>query len=102
MQERSLYVVRYEVEPVPGTENFEQFSGALVNVWTEAASEQQAISIAAREVQAAGWSIAALEAVHPTSRADYNEDSSGLAYFEQALVDGLVLAFHTWQEGTQH
>jgi hypothetical protein len=102
MQERPLYVVRYEVQPLPGTDNFAHSSGAFVNVWTEAASEQQALAVAAREVQDAEWRIESLEAVHPTVREDYADDDSGLEYFEQALIDGIVLVFHSWQEGTQH
>jgi hypothetical protein len=102
MQERSLYIVRYEVLPLPGTENFVRSSGAFANVWTEASSEQQALDIASREVQGAGWRIESLEAVRPVTREDYADEDSGLEYFEQALVDGIVLVFHTWQEGTQH
>jgi len=82
MQERPLYVVRYEVQPLPGTDNFAHSSGAFVNVWTEATSEQQALAVAAQEVQGAGWRIESLEAVHPTSREDYADDGSGLEYFE--------------------
>jgi len=102
MKEHPLYVVQYEAEPLPGSDNFAQCSGAFVNVWTRAATEQEALSIAAREVQDAGWVVSALEAVHPTTREDYNDDASGLERYEQALIDGIVLVFHTWQEGTRH
>ena len=102
MQERSLYVVRYEASPLPGSDDFATCSGAAVNVWVDASTEQQALAIAAREVQDAGWRIDSLEDVFPITRDDYSEDTTGLNYFEQALIDGIVLVFHTWQDGTQH
>ena len=102
MQERPLYVVRYEAQPLPGSDSFTTCSGAAVNVWVEATTEQQALAIASQEVKDAGWHIESLEAVFPITRDDYSEDSAGLEYFEQALVDGIVLVFHTWQDGTRH
>jgi hypothetical protein len=102
MPERPLYVVRYEVQLLPGTDNFTVNSSAFANVWVEATSEQQALAVASGEVQDAGWLIESLESVHPNVREDYADDDSGLEYFEQALIDGIVLVFHTWQEGTQH
>lgn len=101
MPERPLYVVRYEVQPLPGTDNFASSSGAYVNVWVEAVSEQQALAIAFQQIQEAGWRIESLEVVQPTTRDDYADDDSGLEYFEQALIDGIVLALHTWHDGTQ-
>jgi hypothetical protein len=29
-------------------------------------------------------------------RSDYREGDEGLRYFDQALIDGAVLVFHTW------
>jgi C4-dicarboxylate-specific signal transduction histidine kinase len=87
---------------LPDTDNFAVSSGAYVNAWVEATSERQALAVASREVKEAGWRIESLEAVHPTVRDDYADDDSGLEYFEQALIDGIVLVFHSWQEGTQH
>ena len=102
MQERSLYVVRYEAKPLPGSESFASCSGAAVNVWVDVSTEQQALARAAQEVQEAGWSIESLKGVFPITRDDYSEDTTGLEYFEQALIDGIVLVFHTWQDGTRH
>ena len=87
---------------MPGSDSFATCSGAVVNAWVVAPTEQQALAIAARDVQAAGWKIETLEAVFPVTRADYGEEASGLEYFEQALVDGIVLVFHTWHDGTRH
>ena len=74
----------------------------MVNVWVEASTEQQVLARAAQEIEAAGWSIEVLEDVFPITRDAYSEDQTGLEYFEQGLIDGIVLIFHTWQNGTRH
>ena len=94
--------MRYEVRPSAVSDSFVSYSGAVVNVWVDASTEQQALAIAAQEIQEAGWHIESLEAVFPVTRSDYSNDTTGLEYFEQALVDGIVLVFHTWQNGTRH
>lgn len=77
-------------------------AGAMVNVWVVAPTEQQALERSAQEVQEAGWCIEALDALFVVAREDFSEDSTDLEYFEQALADGIVLVFHTWQDGTRH
>jgi hypothetical protein len=34
--------------------------------------------------------------VRGVSRQDYAEETAGREYFEQALIDGIVLVFHSW------
>ncbi|QRP63828.1 hypothetical protein I6J77_17320 [Rhodanobacter sp. FDAARGOS 1247] len=77
-------------------------TGAMVNVWVVAPTEQQALDRAAQEIQEAGWRIEVLDAVFVVTREDFSKDNTDLEYFEQALVDGIVLVFHTWQDGTRH
>ena len=102
MQERSLYIVSYEAKPLPESEDFASCSGAAVNVWVDASTEEQALALAAQEVRDAGWSVESIERVFSATRDNYSDDPTGLEYFEQALIDGIVLVFHTWQEGTRH
>lgn len=102
MQERPLYFVGYEVEPLPGSENITTASGAFANVWIDATSKEEALRVSAREVLSAGWTILSLETAHEVTRKDYADDTSGLEFYDQALIDGIVLVFHTWQGGTQH
>jgi hypothetical protein len=87
---------------MPISDSFVSYSGAAVNVWVAASTEQQALAIAAQKIQEAGWHIESLEAIFPVIRDDYSNDAAGLEYFEQALVDGIALIFHTWQDGTRH
>ena len=102
MQERKIYVVSYEVKPLPESKDLAAWYGAAVNVWVEASSKEKAIALATQGVQDAGWSIKALESAFPVTRDSYSEDSTGLGYFEQALIDGVVLVFHTWRDAALH
>ena len=102
MQDRFLYLVRYEAKPLPESESFVLCSGAAVNVWIAASTGEQALARAAQEVQEAGWSIETFEGIGTVTRDNYGEDTSGLEHFEQALIDGIVLVFHTWQDGSIH
>ena len=102
MQEESLYLVSYDAEPLPGSENFASCSGAAVNVWVRSPIEQEALAVASREVQKAGWRIITPGRIRRTARTDYADAPEGLPYFEQALLDGVVVVFHSWQEGVLH
>jgi len=87
---------------LPGSDSFATCSGAAVNAWVVAPTEQQALAIASQEIRDAGWCIESIEAVFTITRDNYSDDPTGLEYFEQALVDGVVLVFHTWQDGMRH
>jgi hypothetical protein len=102
VQEESLYVVSYDAEPLPSSESFASCSGAAVNVWVSSPTEKEALDVASREVQEAGWRITTPGSIRRTVRTDYTDAPEGLPYFEQALLDGVVVVFHTWQEGVRH
>jgi len=93
--------------PIPGSAECERYGGAVVNGYTTEQSEPAALALVAREVAAAGWAVDAVEEQTWLSRADLSESPEGLAYFEQAIQDGLVLVFHTYgherpEGGTTH
>jgi hypothetical protein len=102
VQEESLYLVSYDAEPLPSSASFASCSGAAVNVWVSSPTEQEALVVASREVQKAGWRITTPGRIRRTVRTDYADAPEGLPYFEQALLDGSVVVFHTWQEGVRH
>jgi len=102
VQETSLYFVSYDAEPLPGSENFASCSGAAVNVWVSSCTEQEALAVASRKVQEAGWRITTLGHIRRAVRSDYADAPEGLQYFEQAQQDGVVVVFHTWQDGVRH
>jgi hypothetical protein len=101
VQEKSLYFVSCDAKPLPEAECFASCAGAAVNVWVNSGTEQEALAVASRKVQEAGWRITTLGRIRRTFRSDYADSPEGLPYFEQAQQDGVVVVFHTWQEGVR-
>ena len=91
-----LYLVTIEALPNAGTEDFEEFGGAYVNAYVKEASEEAALAVAQREIAEAGWSCKAVESVVYVTHEDYADDDEGIESFKQALLDGVVLDFHTY------
>ena len=82
--------------PLPGTDAFGEYGGATINVYSTELSQDAALAIAAREVADAGWQIQSVEDTFLLTRQDLAEAPDGLQYFEQALIDGIVLVIHTY------
>src|SRR5687768_5697829 len=91
-----LYLVTIDALPLPGTEAANSYGGAYINVYTVDQSEAAALLTASREVAEAGWQSRAIESVSFVTLEDFEDDSDGLAYFEQAQMDGIVLVVHTF------
>ena len=85
-----------DVLPIPGTDAFAEYGGATINIYTTEESEDGALTIAAREVAEAGWQIQSVEDSFLLTREDLVESPDGLQYFEQALIDGVVLVVYTY------
>jgi hypothetical protein len=92
----SIHLIMVNALPVPGTDAFKEFGGATINVYTIEMSNDAAIAIAVREILAAGWRVESIEDTFFLTRADLAEEPDGLQYFEQALLDGIVLVFYTY------
>ena len=82
--------------PLPGTDAFAEYGGATINIYTTEESEGGALTIAAREVAEAGWQIQSVEDNFLLTREDLAESPDGLQYFEQTLIDGIVLVVYTY------
>jgi len=91
-----LFLVTIEALPNAGTEDFEEFGGAYVNAYVNEPSEAAALASAQREIAAAGWSCKAVDNVAYVTDDDFAQDDEGLESFKQALIDGVVLDFHTY------
>jgi len=89
-------VVMVDALPLPGTDAFAQYGGATINVYCTEESEDGALAIATREVSEAGWQIQSVEDTFLLAREDLVDAPDGLQYFEQALIDGIVLVIHTY------
>jgi hypothetical protein len=94
-----LYLVTIEAEPNAGTEDFEEFGGAFVNVYIREASEEAALASAQRAVAQSGWTCKAIEGIAYVTREDFTDEQDGLESFEHALTEGVVLDFHTFPIG---
>jgi hypothetical protein len=97
-----MYLVRYDARPLANAELLVGFSGAVINVWVVAQNAQQARARAVLELEEAGWHIEALIEISSVTRQDYVDDSAGIGYFEQALMDDIVVVVHAWEDGVQH
>ena len=96
----SIFVVTVEASPIRGTDRFFKFGGAYINVYTTSKTEADAIAVATTEVRDAGWHLDAIDEVNLVTRGDLTDTDSGLEYFEQALLDGIVVVVHTFSLDT--
>jgi len=92
----TIRVVMVDAQPQFGTDAFVEYGGAAINIYTTELSEAAALDIAAQEVAEAGWQIQAIDETFLLTRADLVDAPDGLAYFEQALLDGVVVVIHTY------
>ncbi|KRG67548.1 hypothetical protein [Pseudoxanthomonas dokdonensis] len=100
----TVRLVMVEALPRPDTPAFAKYGGATINVYTTELSEHAAVELATREVAEAGWQLQAVDETYLLTRAELPEATpEGVAYFEQALLDGVVVVIHTYpatpQEG---
>jgi hypothetical protein len=70
--------------------------GAFINVFLTEPSKEAALAKARFEIAEAGWNVHSVESVNWVTRADYDEDPTGVDYFDQALIDGMVIVIHTY------
>src|ERR1700677_154477 len=95
-QVRQVFLISIRARPTNANECHIDTEGAQVNCWIESASEQDAVAIAEAAVREAAWHPEAVLTIGSVMQSDYANDVSGRGYYEQALLDGVVLVFHTW------
>lgn len=76
------------------------FGGAYINCWIAIPSEAAAISRAEAEVRESGWIPESIEGIVEVAREDYGPDDTERKYFDQAIVDGVVLVVHSFPSQT--
>lgn len=91
-----VFLVHLSARPTEGVDGHSRIGGAYVNCWIEAMTERDAIAISHAQLRDAAWVPGAVGSVTVVAKNDYLTDEAGRAYFEQALLDGVVLVFHTW------
>lgn len=78
------------------SDKFEQPAGAVINSWVIANSKAEAETRARREIMEIGWTPTKDITVTRVRREDYESGSSAIEYFDQAVLDGIVIVIHTW------
>lgn len=89
-----MYFLIYNAIPNKGTDDSKKYSSANVACWINTRDRELAGRKSRRMVEQRGWTIDGLEEEHPLTRR-MAEASTGLQYYEQALIDGEVLVFVT-------
>jgi hypothetical protein len=93
----TVRLVMVDALPQPGEPAFAEYGGAMINVYTTELAEQAAVALAIRGVNEAGWQLQAVDETYLLTRADLaGATPEGMAYFEQALLDGVVVVIHTY------
>jgi len=91
-----MYFLLFHVQPRPDLEDADDIGGAYVSCWIEADSIKQAEQIAKQEIGDLRWDILEKEDAFEITEDYYDKDSDGYEYYEQALIDELVIVFHTY------
>ena len=99
-QSSQMFVVTVNALPGQGVSELSDYGGASVNCWVLVASAEEAVVRSKAAVREARWVPESIESVSVVSSGDYSGDHTGRQYFEQALVDGIVVVFHTWPHGS--
>ncbi|MGQ4661624.1 hypothetical protein [Lysobacter sp. F6437] len=95
----SIRVVQIAARPGLDSPDVEEVAGAFVNVYTTATSQEKALEIASAEIVQAGWIVLSVEDEHLLTHAEAQASPEALPYYEQALLDGVVLVFHSYSHG---
>ena len=91
-----IFVVHIEAAPDGVRQSLNEFGGAYINVYTTEIDIRSAIEIAEREVTDLGWRVDRVVSAALNAADDFPDEASGRQYYEQALVDGLVIVVHTF------
>ena len=74
----------------------ETYGGAAVGCWIKNQTKKNAYLISKGWIEENGWNVIDLDQQSPITEEDYEENSEGKEYYEQALIDEEVFVFHTY------
>ena len=97
MGDVSIYFLQFEATPRRDSPYDGDADGAFVNCWVQAGTPDEAEALAAEGIRSKGWIVGAADEAHPVERTDYRAaQGKGLAYFEQALRERMVVIFYAY------
>jgi glucan phosphorylase len=91
-----IYFLIYHVKPLGQLYNAENIGGAYVSCWIEGQSLKEAKSTALKQIKLAKWEVLEIDEARLVNEKYYRKRSTGLEFYEQALLDKWVLRFHTY------
>ena len=89
-------MITFTGHPLEDSQESETLAGGYINAWIDAQSESEGLTRARRLIEECAWIVDSVESVAYLCRLDYRDGDEGLEYFDQAIIDGEVLVFHTW------
>ena len=89
-----MYFLIYSAHSNKESEAYGKYAGASIACWINTKDREFARIKSRQMVEERNWTIESLDEEHPLSR-KMAEASTGLQYYEQALIDSEVLVFFT-------
>jgi hypothetical protein len=93
-----MYFVLFEATPRRDARTAPGAAGAYVSCWIERPTLDEAVRVARSGIEAEGWIVDEPDEAYEVGAADYPPGKDGREYFEQALIDKEVFAFHLFPE----
>jgi hypothetical protein len=91
-----MFYITYHAKPNKTSKDYDNLGGAHINCWIEEKSSKNADLIARREIEFIDWSVKSIDEIVEVNIDSYTENDSKKEFFEQALIDKIVLLFHTY------
>lgn len=98
--QNKIFLITYHAKPNKTFEDYEDFGGAHVNCWIEESSAENAEKIAQKEIEEYNWHVKTLDEIIEVDEEFYSEEDPKRQYFEQALLDKVVMLFYTYPRKT--
>jgi hypothetical protein len=99
MRESMMFLVTLEASPKPSHAEYGEVDGAFANCWVNEATAGLAEAVAREGIEGHGWDVVELDEVREITREEYRDDPEALEFFDQAMLDGLVIVFYRWAVG---
>lgn len=94
-----MFFFTFVAHPKPAHAEYGTVDGAYVACWVAEPVEGAAEAIARAAIEAQHWDVDERDEGYLVALDDYQLGTESRDRYEQAVLDGVVLAFHTWPVG---
>ncbi len=91
-----IFFLRFEVEPLVGSANWEECGGGQFNCWIRADNIEAARKRALEVIESDSWVPLREEESLEVPDDHYEPEAPGLTYYDEAQRDGEAFVVHTW------